>query len=95
MDVQLRESLERHLSALACPKCEADLALEDEGLRCTGCTAFYGVTNNIPLLFCPNEWEVSRDDVTMTVKSFYEETPFPNYDDFDNVGWVAALPDPG
>jgi SAM-dependent methyltransferase len=89
MDVGLRESLERHLSVLACPKCGADLGLEDEGLRCTACKDFYGVTNNIPMLFCPNEWEVSRDDVTMTVKSFYEETPFPNYDDFDNVGWLV------
>lgn len=89
MDVRLRESLERHLSVLACPKCEGDLALEDEGLRCTACKAFYGVTNNIPMLFCPNEWDQARDDVTMTVKSFYEETPFPNYDDFDNVGWLV------
>jgi SAM-dependent methyltransferase len=89
MDVRLRESLERHLSVLACPTCQADLGLEDEGLRCTACKAFYGVTSNIPMLFCPNEWDQSRDDVTMTVKSFYEETPFPNYDDFDNVGWLV------
>jgi 2-polyprenyl-3-methyl-5-hydroxy-6-metoxy-1,4-benzoquinol methylase len=89
MDVRLRESLERHLSVLACPKCDADLALEDEGLRCSVCKTFYGVTSNIPMLFCPNEWDQSRDDVTMAVKSFYEETPFPNYDDFDNVGWLV------
>ena len=89
MDARLRESLERHLSMLACPKCGADLALEDDGLRCTACKTFYGVTNNIPILFAPNEWDRSREDVTMTVKSFYEETPFPNYDDFDNVGWLV------
>ncbi len=89
MDLRLRESLERYLSILACPKCEADLVVEDEGLRCTVCKAWYGVTGNIPLLFCPNEWDISTDDVTMTVKSFYEETPFPNYDDFDNVGWLV------
>jgi SAM-dependent methyltransferase len=63
--------------------------LADEGLTCTGCKASYGVTNNIPMLFSPNQWDQSRDDVTMTVKSFYEETPFPNYDDFDNVGWLV------
>jgi SAM-dependent methyltransferase len=89
MDARLRESLERHLSMLACPKCQADLALEDDGLRCTACKTFYEVTNNIPILFAPNEWDRSREDVTMTVKSFYEETPFPNYDDFDNVGWLV------
>lgn len=89
MDVHLRESLEHHLSILACPACRADLVLEDEGLRCGACRAAYGTAGNIPLLFCPNEWDRSRDDVTMTVKSFYEETPFPNYDEFDNVGWLV------
>jgi SAM-dependent methyltransferase len=89
MDARLRESLERHLSILACPNCEADLALEEDGLRCTACKTAYGVNNNIPMLFCPNEWDRARDDVTMAVKSFYEETPFPNYDDFDNVGWLV------
>lgn len=89
MDAGLRDSLQRHLSMLACPKCVADLAVEDEGLRCTACQAFYGVSGNIPMLFCPNEWSLASDDVTMTVKSFYEETPFPNYDDFDNVGWLV------
>jgi SAM-dependent methyltransferase len=89
MDVQLRHSLERHLAIFACPRCESDLEMEDEGLRCTACGTSYGVSRNIPLLFCPNEWDRSRDDVTLTVKSFYEETPFPNYDDFDNVGWLV------
>lgn len=89
MDVGVRQSLEHHLPILACPACQADLELEDEGLRCAGCRTFYGVTDNIPTLFCPNDWEGSREDVTMTVKSFYEETPFPNYDDFDNVGWLV------
>jgi len=89
MVLRLRESLERHLSILACPACQADLALEDDGLRCLACKAFYGTADNIPLLFCPNQWDRARDDVTMTVKSFYEETPFPNYDEFDNVGWLV------
>jgi SAM-dependent methyltransferase len=86
MDAQLRESLERYLPLLHCPKCEADLALEAEGLRCVSCQAFYGTTGNVPMLFCPNEWDVGREDVTLTVKEFYEETPFPDYDEFDNVG---------
>ena len=90
MVLRLQESLERHLSILACPACQADLALEDDGLRCLACKAFYRTADNIPLLFCPNQWDRARDDVTMTVKSFYEETPFPNYDEFDNVGWLRG-----
>jgi SAM-dependent methyltransferase len=89
MDAHLREALHHSLSILACPKCQADLELDEEGLRCTACRAGYGVADNIPLLFVPNEWDAAKDDVTLTVKSFYEETPFPNYDDFDNVGWLV------
>jgi SAM-dependent methyltransferase len=89
MDAHVRESLERYLSILACPRCQADLAVEGEGLKCTRCGAVYELSGQIPELFCPNEWDDSKDDVTMTVKSFYEETPFPNYDDFDNVGWLV------
>ena len=43
----------------------------------------YPVVDGIPCLFAPNEWPQGRSDVTDMVKSFYEETPFPNYDDLD------------
>ena|SRR2546425_7311086 len=89
MDAGVRESLQRYLSVLACPRCKADLALEDEGLECTGCKERYGMARNIPMLFWPSEWDPSKRDVTTAVKSFYEETPFPNYDDFDNVAWLV------
>ncbi len=41
----------------------------------------YEVCNGIPKLFLSH----NSEDVTEKVKSFYEETPFPNYDDIDNV----------
>ena len=44
----------------------------------------YPVNDGIPCLFAPNEWPEGQSDVTDTVKQFYEQTPFPNYDDFDN-----------
>ena len=44
----------------------------------------YPVVDGIPCLFAPNEWPEGKSDVTDMVKSFYEETPFPNYDDVDN-----------
>src|SRR2546426_4695597 len=43
MDQRVRESLERHLPLLACPKCGADLALGDEELRCSRCREAFGV----------------------------------------------------
>jgi SAM-dependent methyltransferase len=43
----------------------------------------YPIVDGIPCLFAPNEWPDGKSDVTDMVKSFYEETPFPNYDDLD------------
>jgi carbamoyltransferase len=46
----------------------------------------YPVVSGIPRLFVPtNDSGMSAADVTETVKAFYEETPFPNYDDVDNA----------
>ena len=45
----------------------------------------YPVEHGIPRLFVlPKSSDGDPDDVTEIVKSFYEETPFPNYDDVDN-----------
>lgn len=41
------------------------------------------MTDGIPSLFAPNDASF-QGDVTQLVKSFYEETPFPNYDGFDS-----------
>jgi SAM-dependent methyltransferase len=38
----------------------------------------------VPLLFAPNDPAQFKGDVTEIVKSFYEENPFPNYDDIDS-----------
>src|SRR5438552_4029026 len=43
----------------------------------------YPVADGIPCLFAPNVWPDGTSDVTDMVKAFYEETPFPNYDDLD------------
>jgi SAM-dependent methyltransferase/uncharacterized protein YbaR (Trm112 family) len=50
----------------------------------------YPVTDGIPCLFAPNEWPEGRTDVTEMVRSFYEETPFPNYDDLDSRESLVA-----
>jgi SAM-dependent methyltransferase len=83
------DAIEEHLGLLQCPKCEAELAISSTSLRCTGCEARFDIEDGIPMLFWPNEWAASREDVTETVKAFYEETPFPNYDDFDSVAGLA------
>ena len=46
----------------------------------------YAVEGGIPRLFLPtDDAELARADVTEIVKQFYEKTPFPNYENVDNV----------
>jgi SAM-dependent methyltransferase len=50
----------------------------------------YPVVDGIPCLFAPNEWPEGKADVTDMVKAFYEQTPFPNYDDLDTRESLSA-----
>ena len=79
-----------HLDLLACPKCDASLSIAGPSLRCDGCGQDFPVDDEIPQLFWPNDWEPGKRDVTDEVRAFYEETPFPNYDEFDSVASLAA-----
>jgi SAM-dependent methyltransferase len=69
---------------LRCPRCGSVLDRSSEALVCRTCARTYPIADDIPQLFVPNEWGESKLDVTDVVKQFYEETPFPNYDDLDS-----------
>jgi SAM-dependent methyltransferase len=60
--------------------------LRDSGAAfiCRTCGQRYPTAEGIPQLFLPNTWGSEQSDVTDMVKEFYEETPFPNYDDLDS-----------
>lgn len=77
------------LDLQACPRCGADMRLEGDKLLCGGCTQGFPIDDGIPILYWPNDWDELKADVTEAVKAFYEETPFPNYDDFDSVDSLA------
>ena len=70
---------------LACPVDGTNLVwdiqhgefISDRGRR-------YNQQDGIPSFFIPNNWNEGQSDVTEIVKAFYEETPFPNYEDVDN-----------
>lgn len=66
-----------------CPACHGKLDVSRK-LKCRDCKRTFKKEGDVPLLFWPNNWN-SKDDVTETVKSFYEENPFPNYDDIDSI----------
>jgi SAM-dependent methyltransferase/uncharacterized protein YbaR (Trm112 family) len=72
------------IELVCCPRCAGRLDTAESTLACRGCGQSYPVTDGIPQLFVPNEWGRGKLDVTDIVKDFYEETPFPNYDDLDS-----------
>ena len=76
----------RNVDIFCCPKCSGELKFDDDSFECLNCQQSYQVLDGIPMLFWPNEWDSSKEDVTDNIKLFYEKTPFPNYDDFDNAG---------
>lgn len=71
---------------LCCPRCQGALVLGHDDITCSSCQQDFQISGDIPLLYWPNEWDASKADVTSVVKAFYEETPFPNYDEFDSIG---------
>ena len=54
-------------------------------VTCGDRAAGYRSTDGVPQLFWPHEPLPAGDDPTETVKAFYEETPFPNYDEHDSL----------
>lgn len=76
----------KHGGIFICPLCEGPLSVYGDRCqtRCSKCNQVFASENSIPLLFWPQKWEGSGADVTDAIKSFYEKTPFPNYEDLDS-----------
>lgn len=66
-----------------CPACEGALEANNNTAICAGCGNAYHREEGIWRFFWPHE--KTEGDVTEAVKAFYEETPFPNYDDDESV----------
>ena len=74
---------------LACPACGAALAARPDAFTCRSCGHSYPVEKRIPHLYRPVDRAAARGDVTDAVREFYEETPFPNYDDLESRDSLA------
>jgi len=75
---------------LRCPRCAGRLDDADGLMVCREGGHRYPVTDGIPRLFVSNEPGDGTRDVTDVVKAFYEETPFPSYDDLDSRDSLEA-----
>jgi SAM-dependent methyltransferase len=70
---------------LASPCCRSALEPNGDALYCGSCGHAFPIVDGVPQLFWPHEAIEDAKDVTEVVKAFYEETPFPNYEDHDSV----------
>lgn len=71
-----------------CPVTGAPLRCDPEGGFRTDAGLGYAVEDGIPRLFAASD--AATADVTELVKAFYEETPFPNYDDIESRDTLVA-----
>ncbi|MDA2937231.1 class I SAM-dependent methyltransferase [Acidobacteria bacterium AH-259-A15] len=70
---------------LVCPHCRGALESDEAVLTCRSCSYPFPIQRGIPLLYWPNDPKLFTDDVTEVVKAFYQEHPFPDYEDTDNL----------
>lgn len=69
---------------LICPACSSELVYLKNKFHCIQNNHEYKITNGIPQFFHTEENEHLNNEKINKEKSFYEEYPFPNYEDFDN-----------
>jgi SAM-dependent methyltransferase len=74
----------KNLALICCPVCSGEFEIVGQTLRCRGCARNFESDNGIALLFWPAGDQFPGGDVTPIVKQFYEENPFPNYDDVES-----------
>lgn len=74
----------QNLDLFHCPACHGELVVDD-GLCCAACGSRYPIEKGIPHLYVPDEDAPRQEAVTRDVQAFYEETPFPNYEDTDSI----------
>lgn len=75
----------QNIDMFCCPSCGGGVTF-NERFHCSICQQDYQILDGIPSFYRTNEWSPSKEDVTDKIKAFYEETPFPNYDEFDSIG---------
>ena len=80
------EGGEDFLRSLLCSPChQAALTFDGDRAMCQRCGHAFQKTDGIYGMFWPHDDIVTPGDVTEKVKAFYEETPFPNYEEHDSL----------
>lgn len=74
-----------YLHLIHCPRCGGRLKDSSQGLGCKECKQSFSLEDGVPRLYWPHDDADSPGDVTERIRSFYEENPFPDYDEFDSL----------
>ncbi len=82
--VTIPDLIVRRSEMFLCPACAASVDISSTSVNCRGCGKAFSSQGGVPLLFWEGDSDRPRSEVTERVKAFYEETPFPNYDDLDS-----------
>ncbi len=70
---------------LCCPACQGNLDIYRQSYRCAICGRSFGVVDGLPQFLVPSDLGTGENEVMETVRMFYEETPFPSYEDIEDV----------
>ena len=80
----VQRGLLQHAGILACPRCGGQFEFFLDILGCKWCGSEFPCDSGIPRLFFPHDVLYGPRDVTHKVKDFYDENPFPKYEDTDS-----------
>ena len=94
MSNALFDQLRARLDAFQCPVCKGPLGVDGK-VQCRECAREYPVEDGIPCLYVPTDPESRQESVTQRVREFYEETPFPNYEDMESIEDLIAKAEKG
>jgi len=75
----------KNIDIFVCPKCKGNLKTTVREIECQKCHSKYEIKNGIPLFYYEEQENLPQKAVTSKMKAFYEKTPFPNYENTDDV----------
>jgi carbamoyltransferase len=78
---------------VVCPACRGAVTSEatatGDVIACRACGRRFDTADGIPLMYWPTD-ESQIDKVSEIVQGFYEENPFPGYEDIDSADTLSA-----
>lgn len=88
------EQLRERIDIFQCPHCNGPLRARSD-ICCEQCGRNFPIDEGIPCMYAPTDPRSSQEELTKTIRSFYEDTPFPNYDDTESIESLVTKAEKG